>query len=783
MKKITLLIVLLISSLGFAQQQEYVLDFESDGQDGIASNWFTFDNEPAAAEIVNNPDLDGVNSSASKVLKVVVGAGNAFYAGVNNKWEDSKFGSWKIDMGVSNNLTLSMDVNKNYVGTVGIKMGTNVGGTTFQITDQNVGNTVVDEWQTLTFDLSGINANGDLTNISQMVVFVDWTQDMADRAEGSTIYIDNIKFNAEKLTDPAVGGGDTNTSTPVGTWKLSAEAGAIGVGANQGDVSWWSNSTADVTTRACLFDDEYVFNTDGSFTNSLGADTWLETFQGVAEGCGTPVAPHDASNAATWVYDATAKTIVITGEGSFLGLSKAVNGSELASGDAVPASRTYTVTSVDENNMVLDIAVGNGWWRFNFTKEGTVVDPITPEGTWMLTANAGALGVGPTQGDTSWWASSTDDVTTRACLFDDEYVFETNGTFQNVLGSDTWVEGWQGGTDACGTPVAPHDNSNAAAWVYDSSANTITITGKGAYLGIAKPNNGGELANPADAPASITYIVSSISDTEMTLDLNYGTGFWRFLFTKKEAEVDPVTPEGTWMLTANAGALGVGPTQGDTSWWASSTDDVTTRACLFDDEYVFETNGTFQNVLGSDTWVEGWQGGTDACGTPVAPHDNSNAAAWVYDSSANTITITGKGAYLGIAKPNNGGELANPADAPASITYIVSSISDTEMTLDLNYGTGFWRFLFTKETATASVIDNSLTKVSLYPNPTSNRLNISAAGTIKNAEIYNLLGKRVMSLNINNTSESIDVSNLSSGIYLIKYEVNNAVGTSKFIKK
>ena len=105
------------------------------------------------------------------------------------------------------------------------------------------------------------------------------------------------------------------------------------------------------------------------------------------------------------------------------------------------------------------------------------------------------------------------------------------------------------------------------------------------------------------------------------------------------------------------------------------------------------------------------------------------------------------------------------------------------MTLDLNYGTGFWRFLFTKETATASVIDNSLTKVSLYPNPTSNRLNISAADTIKNAEIYNLLGKRVMSLNINNTSESIDVSNLASGIYLIKYEVNNAVGTSKFIKK
>jgi hypothetical protein len=94
-----------------------------------------------------------------------------------------------------------MDINKNYVGTLGIKMGTNTGGTTFQITNQNVGNTVVNEWQTLTWDLSGINPNGDLTNISQIVVFVDWTEGLPDRAENSTIYIDNIKFNANKLTD------------------------------------------------------------------------------------------------------------------------------------------------------------------------------------------------------------------------------------------------------------------------------------------------------------------------------------------------------------------------------------------------------------------------------------------------------------------------------------------------------------------------------------------------------------------------------------------------------
>ena len=201
MKNIILVTLLLLVSFGYAQQQEYLFDFEPNTPSGVASNWYTFDNNPAAAEVVDNPNLNGTNPSSTKVLKVVVGPSNAFYAGVNNAWDEGVFGTWEIDMGVANNLSLSMDVHKNYVGTVGIKMGTAGQGTTFQITNQNVGNTVVNEWQTLTWDLSGINPNGDLTNISQMVVFVDWTEGLPDRAENSTIHIDNIKFNANKLTD------------------------------------------------------------------------------------------------------------------------------------------------------------------------------------------------------------------------------------------------------------------------------------------------------------------------------------------------------------------------------------------------------------------------------------------------------------------------------------------------------------------------------------------------------------------------------------------------------
>lgn len=191
----------MITSLGFAQQQQYVFDFEDGSPSGVVTNWYGFDNNPLR-EIVTNPDPDGVNTSATtKVMRLVVGPENAFYAGVNNRWQDQAFGSWKIDAAVPSNLTITMDINKNYVGTVGIQMIRNDGGSAFQITNQNVGNTVVNEWQTLTWTLPAIPP-GLETDLVAFVVFVDWTQGGPDRAANSIIHIDNIKFNAEKLTNP-----------------------------------------------------------------------------------------------------------------------------------------------------------------------------------------------------------------------------------------------------------------------------------------------------------------------------------------------------------------------------------------------------------------------------------------------------------------------------------------------------------------------------------------------------------------------------------------------------
>ena len=47
--------------------------------------------------------------------------------------------------------------------------------------------------------------------------------------------------------------------------------------------------------------------------------------------------------------------------------------------------------------------------------------------------------------------------------------------------------------DQCGVPVAPHDGSNTATWDYDQSTGQLTLTGLGAYLGLPKAVNTGEM--------------------------------------------------------------------------------------------------------------------------------------------------------------------------------------------------------------------------------------------------------------------------------------------------
>ncbi|PZR23330.1 MAG: hypothetical protein DI539_03505 [Flavobacterium psychrophilum] len=87
---------------------------------------------------------------------------------------------------------------------------------------------------------------------------------------------------------------------------------------------------------------------------------------------------------------------------------------------------------------------------------------------------------------------------------------------------------------------------------------------------------------------------------------------------------------------------------------------------------------------------------------------------------------------------------------------------------------------------TAGVDDNLLQGLNIYPNPAKDVLNITSeiTGATGSYEIYNTLGQAIATGNVTFEKEqSIDISGLSQGIYIIKLNREGKTKTLKFIKE
>lgn len=451
----------------------------------------------------------------------------------------------------------------------------------------------------------------------------------------------------------------------VGTWRLAPNAGALAVGPNQGDGSWWSSSMADVSTRSCLFDDSIKFDASGGINHYMDGSTWVEGWQGAsADGCATPVAPHDGATNAPYTYSYNSATgeLTVNGIGAHLGLAKVINGAEINNPANAAASITYLVNfSTNTDTMNVDISIGSGWWHYTYVKT-SAWSMANPNVTFKVNMSnyTGTIGTGVfVNGSFNGWCGSCNPMTDLG-----------NGIWQATLpipsGSIEYkftIDGWNAqeqftGTESCIDPI-----------------------------------NDGYYNRYLQFNSDITLSTVCFNSCDPCLTLS---------------------PElvGTWKLKADAGSLAVGPGQGNGSWWSNSVADVATRACLFDDSIKFEANGAMTHYMDGSTWLEAWQGANpDGCGTPVAPHDGTTNAPYTYsyNNATGELTTIGVGAHIGLAKVNNAGELTSPANAPGSITYLITlSNNNNTMTADINFGIGWWRFIYEK-TQQVVVADPNIT--------------------------------------------------------------------------
>ncbi|MGH1363481.1 MAG: T9SS type A sorting domain-containing protein [Calditrichia bacterium] len=198
MKKCThffmaVLSIAFFSSSAFAQVAP--IDFESGGN-GANWTWTVFENDTnPALEVIANPDMTGANTSATVAKFTALQTGQPF-AGVESM-HGSDIGTFTLD---ATNSVVKVLVWKPVISDVGVKFARPDGGALPEI---KVANTVVNQWEELTFDFTGRIGEPITIDQDQIIIFMDFNA----RTSDNVCYFDNVTFSGQTTgsgpSDPA----------------------------------------------------------------------------------------------------------------------------------------------------------------------------------------------------------------------------------------------------------------------------------------------------------------------------------------------------------------------------------------------------------------------------------------------------------------------------------------------------------------------------------------------------------------------------------------------------
>ncbi|CAM3910984.1 MULTISPECIES: T9SS type A sorting domain-containing protein [Flavobacterium] len=151
------------------------------------------------------------------------------------------------------------------------------------------------------------------------------------------------------------------------------------------------------------------------------------------------------------------------------------------------------------------------------------------------------------------------------------------------------------------------------------------------------------------------------------------------------------------------------------------------------------------------------------------------------DDSISTLTATSNADPLFVSLVNGDYSLmsGSPAIDSGNNTYVLgtSDLLGNQRVFNTTVDMGAYEF------GSPSLSSNSFTTYNdfiIYPNPSTNLINIQSKEVINRITIYSLDGRKVLETN----KKEINISNLDSGIYLVNLQTESgAIGTKKIIKK
>ena len=184
-------------------------------------------------------------------------------------------------------------------------------------------------------------------------------------------------------------------------------------------------------------------------------------------------------------------------------------------------------------------------------------------------------------------------------------------------------------------------------------------------------------------------------------------------------------------------------------------------------------DATDMTTFHMDFWIPST---TDLIGKVLNP----KFSAWTSDTSGQTSS------FLLTYLPTVNGTWAS-IDAPISSFTAGGSDPNTrnnvaQFLISSNLGLVYVDNIYLYRPATMTTDTFNTSNVRLYPNPTSTNLTIEAKDAIESVTIYNVLGQQVISKNPMSNSMTMDVSNLENGLYFVNCTIDGKSSTTKFIK-
>ncbi|MFH2095763.1 MAG: PKD domain-containing protein, partial [Bacteroidota bacterium] len=314
-----------------------------------------------------------------------------------------------------------------------------------------------------------------------------------------------------------------------------------------------------------------------------------------------------------------------------------------------------------------------------------------------------------------------------------------------------------------------------------ASANVTNETTLGA-------NDGQIDLTPSGGNAPYTYNWSNAQTTQDLTNLAPGT------YNVTVTDANGCTGTGSWTVTQ--GSSGTPPVAGFTP---SATTICVGQSVTF-------TNTT----TGATGYSWSFPGGSPSSSTSASPTVTyTTAGSYTATLTAtNTdgsdvesvtinvidVTVSAISSDESVMGANDGSIDLTPSGGNAPYTYYWSNSATTEDISGLAPGTynvtvtdangctetGSWTILQGPQ----GIEQPANGMFSLYPNPTTGDVTLQFSSTaIRNIEVYNILGKKMMSLNSNENRQNIDLAGFSKGVYIIQVREKERIITGRVVLK